>query len=555
MPTPRHGRSTALPIYAALFTALCAAVQLWIGVYGTGRSLTGDEASHMVNSLLVFDWLREGMPSNPLRYAQAYYLHFPRVTIGHWPPLLYALQAGAFALAGRSSAAALGFQAVIAGLACAAPASVVRCRLGWAAGLATGLLVLASPDVLFLLDAVMADTLLALLVLGAALCWARFAATRRTGWALLFAAAASAAILTKGNGFALALLPLLHAALARSLRALLNPRAWLAAGAVAVATLPWYALTWRMAADGFNYAWGWDYTGKAVPAYLAGLPGVVGAAGLLGFAAALWTLLRRDRATPPDHELAALAAAVLAVFLFQVVAPADITRRYLVALVPSAAAVAAIGLGGLLRGLGLGLGLRGGGTALGGVTAAALLATAATIYVPPHLSPFGMRAIAREVLARDGANPLVLVVADTRGEGALIAAFAEFDRGRTRYVLRATQMLASGGFMAQGYATRFPDATAVGRWLAGSGIGWLVIDLSADADVFAHDRQMAELVRAAPWTPVAVRARPGGGEVRLYQLQAAPPSPAQRDALLSRVVPNTAPALAQRDAQANASAR
>jgi 4-amino-4-deoxy-L-arabinose transferase-like glycosyltransferase len=536
----------SLPLFTLLFTAVCVAVQLSVGVYATGRSLTGDEASHMVNSLLVYDWLREGPLLDPVGYAQEYYRHFPRVTVGHWPPLLYVVQAGVFALAGRSSAAALGFQAVVAGLACALPASLVRRRLGWAAGLATGLAVLASPDLLFMLDAVMADTLLALLVLVAALCWARFAATGRTGWAVLFAAAASAAILTKGNGFALALLPLIHAVLTRSLRALLNPRTWLVAGIVAVATLPWYALTWQMTADGFNYAWGWDYTGRAVPAYTAGLPGVVGLIGLAGFAAALWTMplwtmLGRRRAAPPDHELAALAAAALAVFLFQLVAPADITMRYLVALVPSAAVVAAVGLAHGLRAFRVRR-----AAVLGGATAALLLANAAAIFVAPHLSPFGMRALARDIVDRDGANPLVLVAADTRAEGALIAAFAELDPRRTHYVLRATQMLARGGFMAQGYATRFPDAGAVGRWLADSGIGWLVVDLSGEADFLPHDRQVAEIVNASGWTPVAVVERPGG-EVRLYRLQAAPPTTAQLDALLSHVVPNTALALAQKN--------
>jgi 4-amino-4-deoxy-L-arabinose transferase-like glycosyltransferase len=533
----QSGLRRFLPLFAPLFTALCVAVQVFVGVYWTGRSLTGDEASHFVNSLLVYDWVREGPLLDPIGYAQEYYRHFPRVTVGHWPPLLYVLQSGVFAVAGRSSAAALGFQALVAGLACAWPASLVRRRLGWAPGLATGLVVLASPDVLFLLDAVMADTLLALLVLAAGLGWARFAATGRTGWAVLFAAAASGAILTKGNGFALALVPLLHAALTRSPGALLNPRAWFAAALVAVATLPWYALTWQMTADGFNYGWGWGYTGQAVPAYASGIPGVIGTIGLIGFAAALWSLLGRSRAAPPDHELAALASAALAVFLFQLVAPADITMRYLVALVPSAAVVAAVGLTDMLRMVRVRR-----ATLLVGVTALLLLANAAAIFVPPHLSPFGMRALAREVLAGGGANPLVLVAADTRAEGALIAAFAEFDPERTHYVLRATQMLARGGFMAQGYATRFPDSAAVRRWLADSGIGWLVVDLSGEADFLEHDRQVAEIVASAGWTPVAVRARPGG-EVRLYRLQGEAPSPAQVDALLSHVVPNTRLAL------------
>lgn len=528
-----------LPLLLLLFTALCAGVQLWTGVYGVERSLTGDESSHFVNALLVLDWLREAPLSNPLRFAEQYYLHFPRVTIGHWPPLFYAVQAAVFAIAGRSSAAALGFQALIFGLACAWPASLVQRRLGWAAGLAAGLFVLASPHLLFLLDSVMVDTLLGVLILAAALCWARFAETRRLGWAVLFAAVSSAAILTKGNGFALALLPPLYVAITRDARPLLDWRAWFAAILVAVAVLPWYVLTWHMTADGFNYRLGWDYTSHALPVYAAGIVETIGALGLVGFAVCAWRLVRQGRAVQ-DHTVAALVAAALALFLFQLVAPADVMPRYLVALVPSAAVPVAVGLAALV---GL-IPLRR-PAAAGAATAALLLAGAAAIFVPPHLSPYGMPALAGHIMRAEGSNRFVLVAGSTRAEGTLIATFAEQDPARTHYVLRATQMLAGGGFMAQGYATRFPDAAAVRQWLDQSGIGWLVLDVSDEAAVHAHNQQVVDAAASAGWQLVEQRPA-SNGETRLYRLAAdMPPTPAQVEALLSRVVPNKPLQIAQ----------
>lgn len=519
-------------LFLLLFTALCVSVQLWTGVYGVERSLTGDESSHFVNSLLVLDWLREAPLSNPLRFAKEYYLHFPRVTIGHWPPLFYALQASVFAIAGRSSAVALGFQALIFGLACAWPASLVQRRLGWAAGIAAGLFVLASPHLLFLLSSVMVDTLLGVLILAAALCWARFDETRRLGWAVLFAAASSAAILAKGNGFALALLPLIYVAIMRDARPLLDWRAWFAAVLVTVAVLPWYVLTWEMTADGFNYRLGWDYTSHALPVYAVGIAETIGLLGLVGFAACAWRLFRADRAAQ-DRTVAALTSATLALFLFQLVAPADVMPRYLVALVPSAAVPVAVGLSALvglipLRRL----------AATGPATALLLAAGAAAIFVPPHLSPYGMNALAEHVMRAQGSNPLVLVAGSTRAEGTLIAIFAEQDLSRTHYVLRATQMLAGGGFMAQGYATRFPDAAAVRQWFDQSGIGWLVLEIPNEAAGLAHNQQIVEAAAFGGWQLVEQRAA-SNGEVRLYRLAAdVPPTPAQMKALLSRVVPN-----------------
>jgi len=518
-------------LFLFLFTTLCVGVQLWTGVYSAGRSLTGDEASHFVNSLLVFDWLREAPFSNPLRYAEQYYLHFPRVTIGHWPPLFYAMQAVVFAVVGRSGAAALGFQAVIAGLACAWPASLVQHRLGYAAGLTTGLFVLASPNLLFLLDAVMVDTLLGVMVLAAALCWARFAAVRHLGWAVLFAAVSSAAILLKGNGFSLALLPLLYVAITRDPRPVLDWRAWFAAALVAAAVLPWYVLTWAMAADGFNYRLGWDYTSHALPVYTVAIVQTLGIVGLVGFAACVWRLLWKDKGVK-DPTLTALVAAALALFLFQLVVPADTTARYLVALVPSAALPIVMGLAALL---GLVL-LR--CWAVRAATALLVLAGAAAIFVPPRISPYGMGILAERVMHAEDPNQLVLVAGSPRAEGALIAAFDEQDVMRAHYILRATQMLASGGFMAQGYATRFPDIATVRQWLDQSGIGWLVLDISNEAATYAHNRQVADAAASSGWQLVE-RHPASGGEVRLYRLSTEIPTPAQITALLSRAAPNT----------------
>ena len=458
-----------LGLLLALFTALAVAIQLGIGAYGTDRGLTNDEAAHFVNSLLVLDYVREALGGNPVRYALGYYAHLPRVSIGHWPPGFYVVQALAFALAGRSAAVAMAVQALVAGLACGGAAAVVRARLGWLAGIATGLAVLASPTLLFLLGAVMLDTALGLWLLAAALAWAAFARRPGPGPAALFVVCALGTVLTKGSGIALALLPLVHAALTRDVRPLLSRWAWIAAAAVGAVAGPWYVFTYRMAADGFNYSWGWDYTGQALPAYAIGSVETLGVIGLIGFAMGVVRATRRQADGTPDHTLAALASGVLALLAFELVVPTDITPRYLVGLVPCAMAVAAFGLFDVVRRLRA----RWSGPVVGAVVAALLLLNAATILRPPHVAPFGMPGLAGRVLADAGANPLVLTAGSTRAEGALIAAFAELDPGRSRTVLRATQLLAGGNMMGTEYRARFADAAEVGGGSpAAASAGW-----------------------------------------------------------------------------------
>ena len=517
--------------YVAVFIAVAVLVQLQVGAYATDRGLTNDEAAHVVNSLLVLDYLRQAAFGNPLAFARDYYAHFPRVSIGHWPPMFYLLQAAVFALAGRSSAAALAFQAVIAGTAAGTAAILVNGRLGPLAALASGLMVLASPVLLFLLNAVMLDTVVALRVCWAALCWAALARQPGLVPAAGFAACSVAAILTKGDGFGLALLPLMHAAFTRSLRPLLSWQACGAAAVVAVLVLPWHLATFHMQASGFNYAFGWGYTGRALPAYASALVANLGVIGVAGLLVGLRQAARTGGGSSPDHTLAALASAVVAMGCFTLIAPADISPRYLVALMPCAVVVSVAGLTRIFASLTI----RRAGLAV----VAALALNAAVVLHWPHVAPFGMRGIAERILDDRSGNPLVLASGSTRAEGALIAAFDELDPRRTHYVLRGTQQLAGGNLMGSRYQTRFTTSAAASAWLADSGIGWLVVDVSPASEAMEHDRQLAAAVSAAGagWT-LCDSHRSADGEVRLYHRPGVMPTPDELRSLLRRSVPN-----------------
>src|SRR6185436_16245805 len=46
-----------------------------------------------VTGLLIRDYIAHGFPANPLRFAENYYLHYPKVAFGVWPPLFHFLEA------------------------------------------------------------------------------------------------------------------------------------------------------------------------------------------------------------------------------------------------------------------------------------------------------------------------------------------------------------------------------------------------------------------------------------------------------------------------------
>jgi hypothetical protein len=93
--------------FIVLFLTLLfiAVLGQWLtGVYRSDLSQSPDEGAHYINGLLVHDYVADGFPGNRLAYALQYYAHYSRVTIGHWPPLYYMVQAGVYFITGPSIA-------------------------------------------------------------------------------------------------------------------------------------------------------------------------------------------------------------------------------------------------------------------------------------------------------------------------------------------------------------------------------------------------------------------------------------------------------------------
>lgn len=524
-----------------MFVALCAGVQTYTGAYAGDLSRTGDEAAHFVNSAMIRDYVLHRLGTNPVRFALEYYAHLPRVSIGHWPPFFHAVQAGLFLVTGASLTAALGFQALIAAAAAALTAAIVGPRAGGGMrgaviGLTAGAAVLASPDLLGYVSAIMLDTFLSVLVLLTALAWAAYARTGRVFWSVAFALCASAAILTKGNAYGLGLLPPLYLVLSGQYGLVANWRTWLSAGIVVALTVPWYALTYKISSDGFVYSWGVEYTSRAAPAFTRAALSVLGPVALAGFVLGTAIFARRARRGEQDGVVLACASAAIGLFVFQLVAPADIASRYLIAAIPSAVAVAALGLSALLAGLAA----RGARPAwlTVAVVVACLAGNAALTFRMPSPSQHPMNDAARDILARPDPAELVLVAAGPNGEGALIAAFAAFGPTRAHYVVRASKAFASSNFMGSVYQARFNIPEDVRGWIADHRVGWLVLDDGPDSMVMLHDKQVAALADAGQpgWRLVSEHPH-RQGTVRVFRLDGPSATPAEVDAVLRQIAP------------------
>jgi hypothetical protein len=161
-----------------LVAAAILSVSVWLTFMAGGfrAELAGetDEPAHYITALMVRDYIAQGIPATPLEFAKNYYLHYPKVAIGHWPPFFYVLQAAWMLMFGVSRTAILSLMLLITALLAASLCMVIRRACGPILAGAATLLFVCAPLVQAYSGMVMADMLIAMISFWAILVWARY---------------------------------------------------------------------------------------------------------------------------------------------------------------------------------------------------------------------------------------------------------------------------------------------------------------------------------------------------------------------------------------------
>jgi hypothetical protein len=261
--TRRKGFSAVLLGYAAALiiglVAMAAADAWRAGFSGA------DESAHFLNSWFIAAYAQQALGADPMGYAAEYYLHYPKISIGHWPPGYYGLLAPLFLLIPPTPAAAFAINLAVSALPSALIAIVLGRTHGRIAALVGAALLALTPIMLEAQAFFMVDAPLAAAVLAATILWSDYL-ERGGAWRVFaFAALATLAVLMKGNGWLLALMPPLHIAVTGRWAVLRSPALWLAALLAAAIVGPWYWLTAGISADGFNHEAGLAYAARRWP--------------------------------------------------------------------------------------------------------------------------------------------------------------------------------------------------------------------------------------------------------------------------------------------------
>jgi hypothetical protein len=485
-----------------------------------------DEAPHYVNGLLIANYVSEELGQPPLAFAKTFFLHFPKVSIGHWPPFFYLLEAGWMLIVSQSKTSVLIFSGLISAVLAALIGSLTSRRSGTVAALLAISFYVFTPLVRQNASAIMVDIFTGLLELAGSLAFMRYIVRPNWKWSAAFGLLASAAILSKGNGLALALLPPLAIIFMGRIPLVRRPDFWLSVPIVAILCGPWYVVTYNLARDGWVYESGLHYAIASLKANTNACLTMLGVAGCLvagyGFVCSFC-----DRYDARETMLVrCLAALVVAILIFQMTVPSGLDPRYALGLLPPMIILAALGTRELSDDLASLLGRRHSRR-----TVASISMVLGLLLIAPKINDFlsvpqkptvGMKEAANIVAADPtNSNRTVLISSDAIGEGAFVVEMAQhMDQGGRYVIARASKLLASANFLMEDYVARFQGADDVGREVERLAIRFVVIDTSKGGFRFKHSQDLLAAARANRWSLVGqIPHQRYEGETLVYDLK------------------------------------
>jgi len=512
--------------HAAVFLIILLvtlSLQRGSGAHSAAFGAEPDEASHYVTGVMIRDYIARGLPGNPVTFAKDFYLHYPRVAFGLWPPLFHLLS-GVWILAFGTSRMSIMFLLAAFTTAWAFIFYLIsRTAFGTTGAAVFAVLLVLLPITQQSTSAVMLDIPVAVMMLLAMAAYARYLERERAADALMFGLCAAVALLVKYNALALALVPPLCVILTGRHYLWRSKSFWLPAPVVLVIAGPWYLMMRHLS----SYAADSALAGTRTPTLIATLAGnaknMVVVAGPVVFVLAVFgiVLMRlhiRRRPEDGSGKLYSLyvvsAAMILALFVFHGV----MHRYYLRYLLPAAPALMLLSR-----------------PSLGYLHSyfrrrTALTVAALSLVVAVHVaSTFGvpLKNTSAYVKAADAVsssglphNGAVLVSADAEGEGMLTAEFVMRDRRPDHYVVRASKVLATQDLMGDNYQLKYHTPEQIMKLLDSIPVAIVVTQRCPKGKCGEHENLLNEAASLYPerWRLSSVIPSEPASPILVYQI-------------------------------------
>jgi hypothetical protein len=464
-----------------LFTGFALTLQVRNGAYRSGFGAHPDESSHFVTGMLIYKYVTTALGSSPMPFAERMYAHYPAIAFGHWPPMFHTLEAGWALLFGYTRTSELALILCLTGGVATMLYATLRNHVSQVCAWGLGFTFVALPIVQRHTASIMAEIPLTFFAFGALLAATRYTRNPSRVNAILLGLLLSAAILVKGNAWAMLSLlavPVLcrQTTFLQSLRQLfptllgLLRSLWIPPVVIGLLCVPFTLFTMKMARDGWSQPLpGIQYLMHSIPTVSGFELFIVGAPILVLALAGIYLKVLAPPWATVSPFWAANLAVILATYVFHVLITAGLEARYLMQAVPSTLIFAAAAL----QGLGSWLAGRLPSLRLAGPAIPALAATALILSMtaqPIALRHANMGPAALQVHTRPDLNGKVILVAssnsDEREELCFIAelvALNQADLGRA--VIRGGKFISDSSLLGTEYRLRFDDPTKLSQSL------------------------------------------------------------------------------------------
>ncbi len=483
---------------ALIFLSFCILVvllQIVSGAYHSEFNGYPDEPAHYVTSVMIREYITGLHWLSPMQFAQDYYHHYPKVALGHWPPFFYLVQALWMTLFSASRVSTLLELAFTTALLAYSIFLEARRWFSWNAAVLAGCLAICLPLVQTYSDEEMSETLLVLTCFWSVIYFARYLDSERWQDNLGFALFFSMAVLTKGSGWLLVIVPPLALLLTRKLRLLALPSFWISALVIGGCCLPWQFFTMHLVERGWaaGSSPNASYTLGALGQFLLITVGIIGLALslLLAIGIVIKVLLPFSRARV-ESGAAVMFALLIADWVFHSLVPAGVEDRKMIIAVP--ALILFIFAGGFWVADRLPLAGRLMEHRKSLVAAAAALCFAVQTFAIPREKHYGYMEAARFITSNPELQGVkILVSSETGGEGMLVSEIAMHEPRPKDIVLRGTKALAEADWNASEYRSFFSSPEEVIRYFEQNGVQLAVVDTFRSKRQLLHD----ELVKQA----------------------------------------------------------
>jgi hypothetical protein len=462
-----------------VFLITAVGVQVLSSSYQSELAHHPDEPGQFLTGLMVFDYLKTCLNTDPLSFAEDYYVHYPKVAFGHWPPTFFVIQALFFSLFGPTPSSAL----ILVLLCTFAIAACLYTRLrryhGRTLAFFAAICFLTLPMVRAYSSMVLADMLATLFIALAVFSLADFFLSTNFRSSLWFGGWSSLALLTKGNAAPLALLPPIALVAMGKFRLLSTWKFWFPAVLVLIACAPFYLITLPMAVNvsGANSSGGVLPPTDYLLYNMRRFPPLSQFLGLGILAFAVLGGLSIFRSGSPNAkglgsvtDLKVSLASILCFFLFELAFPiTENDPRYLLPVLPAAFVLFARGVSVCQGWL-----MRWPWPMRYTLSAAIVLG----IFLPQPsraLQPIeGYGTVVNAIPLQK--QTVVLVSSGSIGEGALVVEQRLRDPKRETFVLRGSKVLGISAWNGRSYKLWFHTPEEIQEYLNRIPVHFLILD-------------------------------------------------------------------------------